>query len=231
MGSKETNMDPKEIKNTTDKMLPQVDVNPKVVKNTAILIVGCTGAGKSTLGNWILDEDLFESKNKMGRVTKECQTTPIRIDGREFVMVDTPDIQDYRNFEGIVGMIKHFLGDGVINHMIVAFSHLNKTQTEEYHIEDRLNLSMKKFLETIENRWIISPNPDIFNRNDQVVKQSMNNIKEMILKFNKAYNLLNFRDARRQKSNTTLIFIIIGFISLFLGFLGFKNYEHLRYYI
>ncbi|CAG8613791.1 20062_t:CDS:2 [Dentiscutata erythropus] len=95
MGSNETNIDPKEIKNTTNKMLPQVDVNPKVVKNTAILIMGCTGAGKTTLGNWIIDEDLFESDNRMDTVvTKECQTTPIRIDGREFVMIDTPGIFD-----------------------------------------------------------------------------------------------------------------------------------------
>ncbi|CAG8774851.1 8992_t:CDS:1, partial [Ambispora leptoticha] len=95
-----------------------------------------------------------------------------------------------------VRLIKKFLGDGVIDHMIVAFSGVTKKQTEENRIESRLNPSMKEFLKSIKNRWIISPNPDIFNKNDKVVKKNMASTREMIIKFNNAYNLQNFKEAR-----------------------------------
>ncbi|CAG8573654.1 28258_t:CDS:2, partial [Racocetra persica] len=218
----QVNVDPKKIGNTTDEELPKVNIDPKEVKNTAILIVGCTGAGKSTLGNWISDSNSFVADSTMGNVTRECQSNSIQIDGREFILVDTPGIFDaminnaehisrienlidlyinnHQNFEETVRLIKKFLGDGVINHMIVAFSGVIKKQTEDNRIESRLNPSMKEFLKSIKNRWIISPNPDIFNRDDNVVKKNMARTKEMILKFNNAYNLSNFKEARQNES-------------------------------
>ncbi|CAG8774441.1 29789_t:CDS:2, partial [Racocetra persica] len=212
----EVGVDPKKLSNTTDKIMPRINVGPKEVRNTAILIVGCTGAGKSTLGNWLLDVDVFKADSTMGYVTRECQTASIQIGDREFILIDTPGIFDamindaehlsridklinlyinnYRNFEGTVRLVKEFLGDGVAKHMIVAFSGVNKKQTEDNSIEPKLNSSMKNFLKTIQNRWIISPNPDIFNRDDQVVKRNIANAKEMIFRFRVAYNLSDFKE-------------------------------------
>ncbi|CAG8497643.1 15710_t:CDS:2 [Racocetra fulgida] len=71
-----------------------------------------------------------------------------------------------------------------------------KEQTEDNSIENKLNSSMKNFLKTIQNRWIISPNPDIFNRDDQAVKRSIANAKEMIFRFRGAYNLSDFKEVK-----------------------------------
>ncbi|CAG8816168.1 6967_t:CDS:1, partial [Gigaspora rosea] len=89
-----------------------------------------------------------------------------------------------------------FFGNGITNHMIVAFSGVTKEQNEQNRIESRLNLPMKEFLKTVQNRWIISPNPDIFKSDDEVVKRSMTSVKDMILKFRNAYHLPYFNKAR-----------------------------------
>ncbi|KAF0537654.1 P-loop containing nucleoside triphosphate hydrolase protein [Gigaspora margarita] len=238
--------------NTTDEA--RVNVDPKEIRNTAILIVGCTGAGKSTLGNWLLDENLFKTDFRMDSVTQVCQTISIRIDGRDFVLMDTPgifdevgnnekhlprieqlvnlctygiqaiilviDIKDYHNFERTVRIIKKFFGNGVTNHMIVAFSNVSKDQNETNRIESRLNSSMKEFLKTVQNRWIISPNPDVFKSDDEVVKRCMASIKDMILKFGNAYHLYNFNEARPQKYWLSQIFfiVIVSCISYAVGY-------------
>ncbi|RIB10148.1 kinase-like domain-containing protein [Gigaspora rosea] len=248
---------------TSSPILPDIntlvqDNFPENLRNTAILIVGSTGAGKSTLGNWLLDENLFETDSRMDPVTRVCQTTPIRIDDRDFVLIDTPDIfavfnnakclsrierlctygiqaiilviniRDYHNFEETIRIIKIFFGNGITNHMIVAFSGVTKEQNEQNRIESRLNLPMKEFLKTVQNRWIISPNPDIFKSDDEVVKRSMTSVKDMILKFRNAYHLPYFNKARLQKY-LFFLQIIFEFFIFVIVFIVFNIY-YLGYY-
>ncbi|CAB4421894.1 unnamed protein product [Rhizophagus irregularis] len=67
-------------------------------------------------------------------------------------------------------------------HIIVVFTGCRKKQTRDRHLmEQDFNGSLRSFLDQVENRWVISPDPDMFDEsNDPVVERHMNDLKTYI---------------------------------------------------
>ncbi|XP_067310837.1 GTPase IMAP family member 7-like [Pseudorasbora parva] len=59
-----------------------------------MVVVGRTGAGKSSSGNTILDRNAFRAAKSSSSVTKECWKETGEVAGRQITLVDTPGLFD-----------------------------------------------------------------------------------------------------------------------------------------
>ena len=82
-----------------------------IVKNFRLVLIGKTGQGKSATGNTILGRKSFVAKSYAASQTPKCKTERCVIDGRKFMVVDTPGIFDTsRRHADIKKEILKFLG-------------------------------------------------------------------------------------------------------------------------
>ncbi|XP_042368014.1 GTPase IMAP family member 7-like [Plectropomus leopardus] len=64
------------------------------VSNRRIVILGKTGAGKSSLANTIFGEELFKIDHSLNSGTRECQAETRSVNGRSITLIDTPGFFD-----------------------------------------------------------------------------------------------------------------------------------------
>ncbi|CAG8534582.1 6730_t:CDS:2 [Acaulospora morrowiae] len=133
----------------------------------------------------------FRSKNsikKVASIIRECSYGVQAI----ILVIDRHDLQ---SFDNTLRVVRAFLGEESLKHMIVAFTFCTKRQTEN---EGTLILrkNMKDLLTTVGYRKFISPNPDIFTLNDGAVIKNMNIARRLIDEFPSAYTTEKFNRVR-----------------------------------
>ncbi|CAG8489122.1 4036_t:CDS:2 [Dentiscutata heterogama] len=163
----------------------------------------------------------FKTEFSMEPVTRECQAGLIRINETTYNLIDTPTVfnnlglRDIRNYDvlkkiaetilvcsyGIqavifVVVIKAYLGDKILENAIVAFTNLSKKQTENLQFPETLNQEMRDLLAFFDNRWFISPNPELYKKDSKVVLDNMKKAKELIDGFKSAYTTAMFNEIR-----------------------------------
>ncbi|EDR21633.1 hypothetical protein, conserved [Entamoeba dispar SAW760] len=69
------------------------------LKQIKLLLIGETGDGKSSLGNFILKKDVFSVSNSPNSVTKEAVGYFGEVDRSDVFVVDTPGLNDSKNFD------------------------------------------------------------------------------------------------------------------------------------
>ncbi|GES76262.1 hypothetical protein GLOIN_2v1579348 [Rhizophagus clarus] len=101
-----------------------------------------------------------------------------------------------------IDIILKFLGETEsCKHMIVVLTNCKKEFTEDrYEMEGLFDDYFKTFLEKVGNRWVIFPNPDMFD--ESVIQRHMDDLKFYISKMPKPYTTELFkkvRDAREKE--------------------------------
>ncbi|XP_038588634.1 immune-associated nucleotide-binding protein 9-like [Micropterus salmoides] len=72
----------------------QAEKSIKVLKAYRIVLLGNTGAGKSSLANTIFGEDVFKRENPPVCGTSECRAESKSVHGRRITLIDTPGFFD-----------------------------------------------------------------------------------------------------------------------------------------
>ncbi|CAG8462979.1 11463_t:CDS:2 [Dentiscutata erythropus] len=208
-----------------DETIENIDGTPidvKEVFKTAIVILGNTGKYKRTkepvtkecqAGLIRINEttyNLIDTPtvfNNMGlsdirndNVLKKIAETILVCSYGIQAMIFVVDIKQRVDFSKTFKVIKAYLGDKILENTIVAFTNLSKKQTENPQLPETLNQGIRDLLTSVENRWFISPNPELYKKDSKIVLDNMKKAKELISGFKSAYTTAMFNEIREAEN-------------------------------
>lgn len=116
----------------------------QIKHNLKILLLGETGVGKSSLGNFLLGQGLFKVNDTPDAVTLEIE----KIERNELTIIDTPGFNsprgDIENFKNIMHYIKSL---GELNGIIIVMN------SRENRISEAIQTMLKMICNTFEYRY------------------------------------------------------------------------------
>ncbi|RGB33869.1 AIG1 family-domain-containing protein [Rhizophagus diaphanus] len=107
-----------------------------------------------------------------------------------------------------IDQIIEFLGKKSLNNMIAVFTKCKKAPTIDPDLLfNSLVPEQKEFLSQFDNRFIVSPNPDIFGEpDDPIVVNHMTKLKNYIVGFSDLYRIDIFEKAQSNRLRENLIY-------------------------
>ncbi|KAK9978847.1 hypothetical protein ABG768_020585 [Culter alburnus] len=172
------------------------DLNTPNMSMRRMVVVGRTGAGKSSSGNTILDRKAFRAAKSSSSVTKECWKETGEVAGREITLVDTPglfdtDVSD-ENLKQEISKCVNMTAPGP--HAIILVIQLGPFTKEE-------RLSVEKiraiFGETADKHTIIlfTHGDELTSSIEDYVDGANEKLKEVIRRCGGRYHVFNNQDS------------------------------------
>ncbi|RHZ87722.1 hypothetical protein Glove_31g36 [Diversispora epigaea] len=180
-----------------------------VIDGTRYSIIDTPGIFDSQTSN----DDVFE---KISRLILRC------IYGIKAILIVfelTRFSPEQRNT--LIAMQNFFGNDTLRNYAIIVLSKPTKDQMiNPDDIPHTWNASFIDFIQTLNNRWGISPNSDYFNSNHQIHRDQLDRIKYFIARTPGVYMTEEFRQMQAciERANYNAIFLIIFGLSIVFFF-------------
>ncbi|EDR23769.1 hypothetical protein, conserved [Entamoeba dispar SAW760] len=166
----------------------------KGLKQTKLLLIGETGVGKSSLGNFILKKNVFKGCDSLNSETKDAVGYFGEGDRSDIFVVDTPGLNDTsgfdsKNIQTIFNCVKATGLQGIV--LTMDYNNLRFSTNLKYIIKFIYDIfEFKDIWKHVCIVWTKCYN-DLSERRIEKAKIEKNKIKEEIIKFIKQTNKTN----------------------------------------